>query len=53
MLGRSLFQSTRRVLAHLALLATGALGASVYAAYQLEWLSVGSTTLMSIALYMP
>ena len=42
MLG-TLFQSTRRVLAP-GLLATGALGASVYAAYQLEWLSVGSTS---------
>ncbi len=38
MFGR-LFQSARRALSP-SLLATGALGASVYAAYQLEWLTV-------------
>ena len=38
MFGR-LFQSARRALSP-SLLATGALGASAYAAYQLEWLTV-------------
>ena len=38
MLGR-LYQSARRTLSP-SLLATGALGASAYAAYQLEWLTV-------------
>ena len=38
MLGR-LYQSARRALSP-SLLATGALGASAYAAYQLDWLTV-------------